>query len=487
ELFSELGIALLLFVVGLELSLEKIRVVGRVAVVTGLVQVALTLAAGFGLARLLGFDAPAALIVGLVTAFSSTVVVVKLLDRADDLDRLHGRLAVGVLLVQDVLVAVVLTLLGPLAEGPGGGASVPAAVGGALAGIAGLALVGGALGRWLLPPFLRWLRGPPETLFVVALTWVFGFILAAEALHVSVEMGAFVAGVVLAQLPHSDQLRRRTHPLVDFFLAVFFVALGAGMDPAAMAASWPRAVAVAVFVLVGKPLVVAVLVGLQGTSTRVSFLAGLTLGQISEFAFILAGLAAGVGLVGPDFYGFVGLVGLLTISASTVLVPLGPALLGGLERTGLLRLLPGSDAGEAPPEPALREHVVIVGMNTLGRMLVERFAARGERVLAVDTDGAKLRGLAVATLAGDISATSVQEDAGLAQARLVVSALQIEDANSLLAFRCRALGVPVSIHAFDPSLVEELLELGADHLMVSKQDGIGDMEEGLRALGVLGG
>lgn len=488
DLFAELGVALLLFVVGLELSVDKIRVIGRAAVVAGAVQVALTFGLAFGLAHALGVTGPPAAMVGLVAAFSSTVVVVKLLDRAGDLGALHGRLAIGILLVQDVLVAVALTLLSGLGEGVAAGPEASPWAGLALAflGLAVLGAAGWAAARWVLPAFVEWMKDMPEGLFVVALTWAFGFILAAEALHVSVELGAFLAGVVLAQLPYTDELRRRTHPLVDFFLAVFFVSLGAGMDMGAMAGSWPLALALGGFVLTVKPLLVTVLLASLGQPPRAAFLAGVTLGQISEFAFILAGLAVGVGVVEPEFLGLVGLVGFLTIGASAVVVPRGPALAAALDRWGVLRRLPGGGPeGAAPPAPP-EGHVVIVGMNTLGRLLVRRFAERGEDVLAVDTDPAKLEGLPGRTLTGDATRAGVLEEAGYRRALLVISALQIEDVNALLAYRCRQADVPVSIHAFDPSLIDELLEIGADHLMVSKHDGIRMVEDAFRRLGVMG-
>jgi len=487
DLFAELGVALLLFVVGLELSLEKIRAFGDTALVAGCVQVALTFALAALLAGLLGFSTSAAVIAGLVAAFSSTAVVVKLLDRAGGMKSSHGRLSIGILLVQDVLVVVVLTTLGGLGGVAETGDAGPlAGLGLALLAMGALIVAGAAAGRWLLPGLVRWLAPAPEGLFIVGLTWAFGFILAAEAFHLSVELGAFIAGVILAQVPNTDELRRRTHPLVDFFLAVFFVSLGARIDTASVAATWPAAVAMAAFVLTVKPVLVATILGLLGQTHRTAFLTGLTLGQISEFAFILAGFATTAGLVEPDFLGFVGLVGVLTIGTSSVLVPLGPSLAAFLERRNLLSRLPGAGREEDASELLLDGHVVIIGMNTLGRMLVERFGALGEEVLAIDTDARKLEGLPVMTLTGDVTLASVFDEAQIRRARLVASTLQIEDVNSLVAFRCERLGVPVSIHAFDPSLIDELVEIGADHLMVSKLDGIRAVEDGLRRLGVLG-
>lgn len=486
DLFAELGVALLLFVVGLELSVGKIRAIGRTAVVAGVVQVGLMTAAGAGLGLALGFGRGEAVVVGLVTAFSSTVVVIKLLDRSGELQSLTGRLSIGILLVQDVLVAVVLTLLAGLGSAGGRGGSGLEGLALAFLGMAALTLAGAAVGRWILPDLVRWMSSHPEGLFVVSLTWAFAFVVAAETLHVSVELGAFIAGVILAQLPYNEELRRRTHPLVDFFLAIFFVALGAGIDPEAVARTWPAALAISALVLLGKPLLILLLLGALGQPRRSSVLAGLTLGQISEFGFILAGLAASVGLVDLDFLGLVGAVGLVTIGVSALVVPRGEMLLDLLDRRGWLARLPGlpEEPVSEPPPPA--GHVVVVGMNTLGRDLVGRFAALGEEVVAVDTDPAKLEGLDARSVTGDLTHPAVFEKAGAPRAALVVSALQIEEANRLVTFRCTRLGVPVAIHAFDPSGVEELLELGADHLMVSKLDGIGRVEDALVELGVIG-
>lgn len=491
ELLSELGVALLLFLVGLELSVDRIREVGRSAVITGLVQMALTFGLGAALATGLGFAATEAVFLGLAVTFSSTVVVVKLLDRAGDMAEAYGRLSVGVLLVQDVAVALALTLVAGLASGQGTGlASVGTGVATALLGTAALAGAAAAGVRWGLPRLLGWLAAAPEALFVVSLTWCFAFILAAEAMHVSVELGAFVAGVAVAQVPQCSELRRRVHPLVDLFVAIFFVALGADLDPAAAADHWRTALVLSAFVLIGKPLIVGTVLGRLGHPDRTGFLAGLTLGQVSEFAFVLLASAAGAGLVRGEILSLVGVVGLVTIGVSAVLVPRGRKLYEGLRSRGgwgpgLLALF-GHPAGEETREPGPEDHVVVVGMNALGRLLVEEFAGRGERVVAVDTDAAKLAGLPARRVVGSSNLRSVLEEAGMERARLVVSALQIEDANSLLAYRCREAGVPVAIHAFEPFLEEELLELDVEHLMIPKREGARRMVEELRRLGVLG-
>jgi Kef-type K+ transport system membrane component KefB len=486
ELISDVGIALLLFLVGLELSLEKIRDVGRAALVVGVAQIGATALLGFGLDRLLGLGNMPAALLALGLTFSSTVVAVKLLERKGELHALHGRLALGILLVQDVAVAVALTLLAGLGEPEGLDlATVGRGLLSASAGMAALVLLAVVAVRWVLPRLFRWLQGGGEAVFVWSLTWCFGFILAAQALGLSVEIGAFVAGMSLAQLEHNEEMIRRVHPLVNFFLAVFFVTLGIHMDPAAALAQWPVVLVLTLFVIVGKPLILMLIIPRLGYGERSSFLAALTLGQISEFSFIVASLALGAGLVGEDFLALVGVLGLLTIGASAALIQGGDRVYAALHDRGLLRAFGARGLEESRPGE-LEGHVIVVGMNTLGRRLVEDLVERGEKVLAVDTDPEKLRAVeCAAKLLGNTEHPDVLARANLRRAKLLISALQIEDANNLLAYQSHRAGIPSSIHAFDPILIGELKENGATHLMVSKHDGIRQVAQALRAEGVI--
>ena len=498
DTIAHAGIALLLFLVGLELSVSRVRDVGRVAVVAGLVQLGVTGLLGWAVARGLGFPGPEAALLGLAFSFSSTVIAVKLLQQTGGAGAAHVRIAVGILLVQDVAVAVALTVLAGVVPAGGGGtlaadAGAPASSFAALFGGVGEALLGmlaliamATIGvRFLLPPVLRWLGRSLEALFVGSLTWCFGFLVAAAALGLSIEIGAFVAGVGLAQIDYRHELIRRVRPLADFFLAVFFVALGAHMDVGAALALWPQAVALSLFVLIVKPVILMALIPRFGYGARPSFLASLTLAQTSEFSFVVATLALGAGLVSDGFAGVVGLVGLITMGTSVVLIGAGPRLFEQAWRSGWLRPFGAAAEVGRAGDPALGGHVIIVGMNTLGRKLVEDFSARGDRVVAIDVDPAKLAGLPCITIQGSSDHYAVLSEAGLERARLLVSALQIEEANNLLAHRAAAAGVTSSIHAFDVALADDLRAYGATHVMLSKSDGIRRMAVALREAGVM--
>jgi Kef-type K+ transport system membrane component KefB len=489
DLIAEVGIALLLFLVGLELSLARIRDVGKVAVVAGIGQVIFTAAGGLGLALLLGFGLMESIFIATALTFSSTVVVVKLLDQKGELNALYGRIAVGIFLVQDLVVIVILTFLAGLGEADhlqagemAGGLAV------AFGGMGALLAVALLSARYLLPRLFSLVAGAPEPLFIWSLCWCFLFVLGAEAMNLSLEIGAFLAGVSLAQLPYNHEFQRRVHPLMNFFIAVFFVSLGIQMQVGAALSHLASASALSLFVLIGNPLIFMLIITRLGYGERTAFLTSVTVAQISEFSFIFAGVGMAAGLIGPEILSLITVVGLITIGISSYMILYNHELYAWTQRIGLLRPFRGAGGGGEEPEAAeeLRGHVIVVGMNHMGRRIAEELTERGETVLAIDTDPRKLRGLDSQTLLGNAEYPSVLEEAGLDNARLLVSALQIEATNNLLAYRARDAGIPVSIHAFDQSVLAGLERLGADHLIRSKNVGIRRIADKLREMGVLG-
>lgn len=485
DLISEVGIALLLFLVGLELSLEKIRDVGKVAVVAGLGQVIFTAGGGFAFCLLLGFDVVESIFIATALTFSSTVVVVKLLDQKKELDSVYGRIAVGIFLVQDLVVVVALTLLSGLGRGEDASAlELLGEVGLAFAGMGVLLLLTWVATRWVLPRAFGWIARRPEALFLWALSWCFALVLGAEAMEISVEIGAFLAGISLAQLPYHGDLRRRVHPLMNFFIAVFFVSLGVQMEFAAAAAQWLPAVVLSLFVLIGNPLIFLLIITRMGYDRETAFLTSVTVAQISEFSFVLAALGLSTGVIGEEILSLIAVVGLVTIAVSSYGILYNRELFGVVGDTILLRPFRPADRETDPPEEeeaGRKDHVIVVGMNALGRRLVEALRERGAHVVAIDTDPVKLEGLSADTLLGSAEYRSLLEEAGIDRATLLVSALHIEDVNRLLALRAREAGVPAVIHAGDQLLEKELEDLGValavnaraagvERLMVELQD-----------------
>ncbi len=473
-LISKLGIALLLFLVGLELSFDKIRDVGRVAVVAGLGQVIFTALGGLLLCFALGFSWMASLFLAVGLTFSSTVVVVKLLDQKGDLSRLYGRIAVGIFLVQDLVVIAVLTLLSGLGGSEGlSVAGVGGGLGKALGGMLLLLAVVLLASRFLLPRLFGWASRSPDTIFMWALSWCLLTTGLAGFLGLSLEVGAFLAGVALAQSRFSGDLHRRLHPLMSFFVAIFFVTLGVRTDISAAVDNWQASLVLSLFVLIGNPLIFMIIIVRMGYSELTAFRTSLTVAQISEFSFIFATMGLSAGLVDDSVLSITTLVGIVTIAVSSYMIIYTDQIYAFCRRLGLLSIFRAR--AEPEPEESVERsgHIIVVGMNALGLEIVHKLVDRGEQVLAVDTDPAKLDAVEGAeTFIGNVEYEGVLEEVGLPHARLLVSALQIEDFNHLLAYRCRSAGVPCAIHAFDPSVIQDLMDLDVRYLMIPSLEGV---------------
>ncbi|EAQ98816.2 cation:proton antiporter [Congregibacter litoralis] len=390
ELFARLGIALLLFVVGLRLDLHVIRSVGPVALASGLGQVAFTTAIGFGLSLALGMSTTVALYVAVALTFSSTIIIVKLLSDKRELETLHGRIAIGFLIVQDivvVLVMIALTAFGGMSSGDTLlQEALAVVVKGALMLLAVLALM-----RYVLPLILPRLATSSELLmlFSIALAVLGGA--AGVALGFSKEVGAFLAGICLASTPYREQIAARLVSLRDFLLLFFFIELGATIDLLHLGAQLPSAILLSLFVLIGNPLIVMGIMGVMGYRRRTGFHAGLTVAQISEFSLVLAALGLGLGHLTEETVGLIALVGLITISASTYMIlysqPLYAVLATHLkffERQDPFR--ERIEGGEQVASP----DIIVVGLGRYGQVIADGLHQQGHKILAVDLDPAKV-------------------------------------------------------------------------------------------------
>ncbi|MEC7229854.1 MAG: cation:proton antiporter [Verrucomicrobiota bacterium] len=476
ELISELGIALLLFLVGLELSLQKIKDLGRAAIILGGLQVSMTAAGAYIISTLMGFSVMECVFLAATVTFSSTVVVIKLLDQKGATSRLFGRIAISLFLAQDIVVIIGLTILSGLGSGgdePFEMVTLTKSLGIAFAGMVILLLVSLFASRCVLPKPFAWASRSPDTVFIWALCWCFLVVLLAHQFHLSVEIGAFLAGIAIAQLPIHEDLHRRLHPLMTFFVAVFLVTLGIQMDISVLGEVWKYALGLSVFVIIAKPLIVFIILSRLRYSEYTAFQAATASGQVSEFAFILLGLGSGAGLIEGRVVSLGGMVGILTIAISSYLILYSDPLYSAFQKLGVLKFFKAKQEPDTEEQHSYAGHVIVVGMNALGREVVNQLSGRGETVLAIDTDPRKLEGLNCAeTLIGSVEYESAVEEIGLSRARLVISALQIEDTNHLLAYRCRSAGVPCAIHAFDISVVEDLLDLDTAYMFMPAFDAV---------------
>jgi Kef-type K+ transport system membrane component KefB/Trk K+ transport system NAD-binding subunit len=445
ELLAQIGIALLLFIVGLRLDLDLIRTTGPVALATGLGQIVFTSAIGFLLALGCGLAVVPAAYVAVALTFSSTIIIVKLLSDKKEIDSLHGRIAVGFLIVQDIaaiLALVGLTTFGAPLEQEGSALAASAAI--AAKGVGLLAAVALCM-RFLLPPLFRRLADSSELLNVFAIAWAVLLGAASDALGFSQEVGAFLAGVSLASTPYRDAIGARLTGLRDFLLLFFFIDLGARLDWSTVGAELGRSLLFSLFVLIGNPLIVLAIMGVMGYRRRTGFMAGLTVAQISEFSLIVAALGLSLGHIDPETMGLITLVGVATIFASTYMIlysePLYRLCSGPLRVFEKRHPYREAAAGEGPVSAPVVD-VILVGLGNYGSGVAEHLLERGRRLVAVDFDPRVLerwRARGVPVLYGDMGDPELHEQLPLDKAKWVVSTVRAKELNlallSLLARR----------------------------------------------------
>lgn len=382
ELLAEFGISLLLFLVGLRLDLHLIRSTGPVAMVAGLGQVVVTSTVGYLVAIAFGMDSLTALYIAMALTFSSTIIIVKLLADKHELDHLHGRIAVGVLIVQDLVVVLVMIVLTAVGRDIGGDLrhDVAAVL------LKGVALLGGTwlLARYVMPWLLPHVAVSQELLVLFGVSYAASMAALSDWLDFSSEVGAFLAGVTLAGTRFRDALGARLASLRDFLLLFFFLGLGANLQFVDAAGLLAEALAFSVLVLIGKPLIVIVIMSAMRYPLRVSVPAGLPLGQISEFSWIVAALGLGLGHISDVTVSLITVVGLITIAASTYTITYSQRIsarvahkLAFLERPA--RRIPESSVAE-------NFDVILYGLGRFGSRLARRLTSAGHRVLAIDFD-----------------------------------------------------------------------------------------------------
>ncbi|MBS3956863.1 MAG: cation:proton antiporter [Clostridiales bacterium] len=472
ELFASIGIAILLFVVGLKLDIGLISSVGPVALATGLGQVAFTSGVGFVIALMLGYGTTAAIYIAVALTFSSTIIIVKLLSDKREIDSLHGRIAVGFLIVQDIVVVIVMIVLS--AFGGDDGVALPSVLLRVLlTGAAFVALIM-VLMRFVIPRVLERVARSPELLVMTAIAWAISLAALGDGLGFSKEVGAFLAGFSLASTKFREAIASRLTSVRDFLLLFFFIDLGSKLDVTTIGDQIVPALVLSVFVLVGNPLIVVGIMGFMGYRRRTGFLAGLTVAQISEFSLILAALGVSLGHIGSETLGLITVVGIITIALSTYLILYSHSIYDRFERP--LRFFErqrpfreiAAEEGDIGPA---RVDAIVFGLGRFGSRVADGLLGRGLHVLGVDFDPAAIRearSRGVPTQYGDADDPELTGTLPLGQARWIVSTTPVMDVNLSLLHALRVHGYQgkVALTAHSDAEAEKLKASGADLVLL---------------------
>ena len=446
DVMAEVGVALLLFTAGMEFSLNELRRLWRSIIPGGIGQVALTmLVTGSAVALLFGGSFSRLVVVGLFVALSSTAVVLKELARKNLLHAPHGRLSIGVLLLQDLIVIAVLasapTLLG---SGEANHSQGSGSVGAALLN---LAVVGGGvllIGRVLLP----WLLGlaaslSREAFSLSVLLASVGTAYLAASLGLSMAAGAFLAGLILAEGEFSHQVHADVRPLRDLLASLFFISIGMLLDLRSMLPILPLVVGVALAIVVTKTIVAAGAVALAGAPLRIAIATGFALAQVGEFSFVLGRTALEGGVITPEWWQVLLGASVITMAFTPTMIGFAPSLAAWLTKS----VRGQRDAFDVQRE-TLKDHVVILGFGIGGQLLARSLAELSVPHIVLELNGATVR---TARQSGvnihyaDVSAPEPLEAAGVAHAAAVVVVISDPDASerAVRAVRAQSPNVPI--------------------------------------------
>lgn len=465
---SEIGIAFLLFVAGLEISIRKLKEVGFSATISGILQIVILFLAGFFLAIYLGFFKIEALYIGVLIAFSSTMVVIKLLHDKKELNTLHGRIILGILLIQDVAAIIALTIIPTLTSGLTNGiafSTIP--LFSSLAKGAIMIAVAFLLSKTILPKVFKFAARSSELLLITSIGYAFLFILAAYLAGLSIIIGAFIAGLSLAALPYNLEIEGRVRPLRDFFATIFFVSLGMQLFFTTEALK-PALILIAL-VLIFKPLIIMMLIRILGYEKRTSFLSGLSLAQMSEFSLIIAAHGLILGHISNTLFSIAILGTTITMAITPYLIEHKNELYRKLHYPLLLLEKIPSHKEKLGYRSKDSKKIVILGCRRMGRIILNSIG-KG-KALVIDYDPEIIKNLMknkIPCVYGDVANPDVLNKIDFKKIELLISTIP-DKSDNLALIKQLKLRNPNALAFLTAEFIQdafELYEQGADYVIL---------------------
>lgn len=466
ESFSQIGVAFLLFTVGLGLNWKSVKDVGGIALATGVGQVLFTSTAVFLISLLLGFDPLTGAYLGVAFSFSSTIIIVKLLMDKEDLDTLYGRISVGFLLVQDFIAMLILLVLSAI----GTGASLHDVLWVTLIKVAILVPLFCGISAKLLPRLLAYVAKSQELLFIFAIAWCFLVAGILVFFGFGVEIGALIAGITLSSSVYYREINARVRPLRDFFLVLFFIVLGTRLSIDSLSVTLLPAMVFALFILLCNPFISMFIMRLLGYHPRTGFLCGTTVAQISEFSFIVLLVGVSLGHVDNTILTLATTVGMMTIAASTYLIEHNERIFQNFHW-----LFHWLEPHTTLPSEKRRErpamNILLFGFHRTGVELISTVKRLHQSYLIVDFDPMAVRELATLgepSLYGDVGDENFLEEVKADKAKLIISTIpDVVISTALLTFlRDRQYRGVVIVSVHSTQEAKRCYEMGATYVII---------------------
>ncbi len=475
ETLAELGLAFLLFLLGIKMRIDDVRHILAPIVKVSLPQMALVAAVGTGISMALGFGVVESFIIGLAVMYSSTAVVIKMLTDLGETTTLHGKMDVGILLAQDIVVVILLAVLA--AGRPESATEVVTTLAVVLTLVALITVAALAASKYALPQLFRRVADNKQVFFLIAISWAFLFVLVSDEInfilsplgiqaYLSIEMGAFLAGVAIAQLPYSKELQDRVNPLTDLFVMIFFVSVALTLQREELLFYWEEAVIAALVLIPAKFVIFFALLSWQRFDSETTFLGSLYMVQVSEFGVVVAVAAMQGGFIGVEILGFLTLVALLTMSISVYFFAYSRPL---YERARPYLARFESEDTFTEDKREYRDHAVVIGYDDLTRNLLGFLDDHFEDVVIVDRRVEHIETLTdegYNAVFGDIGSSSIRKDVALKKAGFVLSSSdQVEIGKTILGETSD--GTTVILEASNDEDARALYDRGATYVIRS--------------------
>ena len=463
---SEIGIAFLLFIVGLEIDIRKLKHVGLVASIGGIIQVVFTFTIAFIISLLLGFIAFESVYIALIVALSSTMVVVKLLSDKKEVDTLHGKIIIGILLIQDIVAIIALSVLATISD-----FSFAMLLYSVIKGVIAL-LVAIALSKYFFPRLFGFAAKSQELLFISAVALSFLYAIAFNYIGFSIAIGAFIAGISLANLPYNIEIIGKIKSLRDFFSVMFFVSLGMALLLGSFDTIIKPFAVMLLLVIIIKPLIIMFTTAFFGYKKRTAFLTSISLAQISEFSLIIVAQGLLLGHVSQEIFSLTILLAIITLIFTTYFVKFENRIYDNISKylDVFDKFSENKEGLEYMPQNKSAE-IILCGYNRIGYGIVKTLRRMKKRVLIVDFNPETIKNLIkekVPALYGDVGDIEILERLKFKKARMVISTIPTEMDNKLL-IKIAKKENPSIVVFVTASQINEALELydaGADYVVL---------------------
>lgn len=424
---SELGLGFLLFLIGIEMKIEDIRKILKPVTRIAILQTILQTSLAFVIPYLLGFTLMETIIIALCTVFGATPVIVKLLSEKDELSTLPSKIDVGVLILQDIYLIVILALFSS------GSLGNPGQIGFTLVKILFLigiiAVLSLSSSKYLLPKVFKKVADNQHIFFIYGITWAFAFITLAQSMGLSVEVGAFLAGLGLGQIPYNRELEERIRPLTDFFMIIFFSTIGLQLNAENLLVYWKEALIASIALMIGNFLIMFYLIDREKFTPETSFIGSLNMTQVSEFSLVVGGIAVTQGYIQGDILGYLSLMAVGTMSVSTYLINYNQEIYHKIEH--LLERFEDENKQDVEVQ-SFENHVVLIGYDETVRPVVEVLDDEYDQIMIIDKDSEnteELSRLQHEYIYGDLKHGEIRKAANLDKADLVISVSPDMDVN----------------------------------------------------------